>query len=85
MIMVPILNQLYPTENLSNGSVVLNPSKVGSNTSDVQSWGNNVGITLQGLDDRISRLENMIEWIGKAYPEVIAGYKAVQDVEKSVT
>ena len=84
MIMVPILNQLYPTEYLSDGSVVLNPSKLGSNTSEVQTWSNNIGITLQGLDNRLSRLENMIEWVGKAYPEVIAGYKAVQDVEKSV-
>ena len=82
--MTATLIQEHPSFYSTSGDKALSVSVVENNHTRLQNWGNTVAQDMHHLEGRITKLEEMIKWIGYAYPEVIAGYKAVQDVERSV-
>ena len=52
------------------------------NLVQIQGWSANISGYVTALQDRINGLEKIIKWTAETYPEVIAGYKAVQDITK---
>jgi hypothetical protein len=80
------LNQSSPTfygGGGGNSDRVISPSILEQNTVNLQAWASNISQYLQSLDARIKASEKFIKWTAQTYPEVVEGYKAVQDVERS--
>lgn len=82
--MTATLVQELPTFYSSLGDKSLSITVVENNHNRLQNWGNAIAQDVGDIHKRLSHLESIIQWIGESYPEVIVGYKAVQDVEKSV-
>lgn len=84
--LVPYLNHATPVFYNPSGERAVSPNVVERNHMDLSTWSMEVVKHVNDMKADMAEMSNsmqMLEWIGQTYPDVIAGYKAVKDVERS--